>query len=680
MLRNMHRIVVPRIAAEWAFFGTAAGLLGIGLVASLAGASVAATAAWSIGTVVGLLVSLAVTGVAVLHRQPSVDVIAVLALVGTLVVAEAFAGAMITVMLATGRLLDARAEARAQRDLRLLVERAPRRARRRVGDSEVEDVALDQVQVGDRLVVAAGEIVPVDGRLLTPAVLDESALTGEPLPVGRTAGDEVRSGLVNAGAPLDLVTTVAAAESTYAGVVRLVQSAQAGTARFVRSADRLAAWFVPLTLLVAAIAWAAAGTAERAVAVLVVATPCPLLLAAPIALMSGMSRAARIGVIVKGGRSLEQLAAGRVMLFDRTGTLTSGRPRLTDIVVASPQETLDDEVTSTRALRPVTPSELLRTAASLDQLSPHVLASAVVTAAARRGLQLQLPEAMREVHGYGVEGAVQGHTVRLGRANWVLAGHDAPWARAVGRRAVLDSAIAVFVAVDGRPVGALLFSDPLRPDAARMVRAVRSAGIERVVLVTGDRVDVAERIGRHVGVDDVRADCDPAQKLEVLRQESSRAATVMVGDGINDAPALAAAGAGVALAARGATASSDAADVVLIVDRLDVLATAVRIARRCRRIALEAVAVGMGLCAAAMAAAAVGLLAPAAGAITQECIDVLAIIIALRALTPDAASTPPLSTAEQNQTRALHDRMKHSSHSSTRSPRSPTRCRRTTRN
>jgi cation transport ATPase len=411
----------------------------------------------------------------------------------------------------------------------------------------------------------------------------------------------------------------------------------------VRAADRFAVLFVPVTLLLAAAAWALSGDPVRAVAVLVVATPCPLLLAAPIAIMSGLSRAARIGVVIKGGAALESLAAGRVLLFDKTGTLTKGHPVLADVVTTGDRIDAD---------------ELLRLAASLDQVSPHVLASAIVTAGARRGLALEMPEDVLEVHGYGLAGTVGKHRVRLGKASWIV-GEDPPqWARQVRRRADLEGTLTVFAAVDEEPVGAFLLEDTIRPDAPRMVRALRGAGITRVVLVTGDRADVADTVGRIVGVDTVLADCDPADKLAAIERESAHGATIMVGDGVNDAPALAAAGTGVALAARGATASSEAADVVLMVDRVDALADAILIARRSKGVALQAAVVGMGLSLVAMIVAAVGLLPPAAGAIVQEIIDVLAIGIALRAVLPGAIHTlamAPADVATALRLRAEHD-------------------------
>jgi cation transport ATPase len=392
--------------------------------------------------------------------------------------------------------------------------------------------------------------------------------------------------------------------------------------------------------VLAGAAWALSGEAVRAVAVLVVATPCPLLLAVPIAIMSGLSRAARAGVIVKGGSALERLAAGRVLLFDKTGTLTRGRPVLADVVTAAGWSDAD---------------ELLRCAASLDQASAHVLAASIVTAARERGLALRAPEQVREHHGYGLEGLVDGRRVRLGKASWVVPGPPPDWVRHARRRATLDSSLTVFVSIDGVPAGVFLFEDPVRPDAPRMIRALRAAGITRVVLVTGDRADIAETVGRIVAVDTVHAEQDPSAKLAIVRAEQAHGPTNMAGDGINDAPALAAAGVGVALAARGATASAEAADVVLTVDRVDALADAIIIARRARRIARQAVVVGMGLSLVAMLAAAAGLLPPAAGALLQEGIDLAAIAIALRALLPARAHTITMTPADAVIARRLYD-------------------------
>jgi cation transport ATPase len=445
--------VLWRHSAAALFDGSVA-LTAIGVACWFGDQHAVADALWAAVTVVALAYSLVRVAGALRRHELTVDVIALLALAGALAVGELFAGAVIAVMLGTGQLLEARADARARRDLSLLVERVPRTARRRVRDSIVE-VPVDEVAVGDRIVAASGEVVPVDGRLLTRAVLDEAALTGESLPRERVVGEDVRSGTVNAGEPMELLATTTAADSTYAGVVRLVEQAQASSAPFVRFADRLAMYFVPLTLLLAGGAWLASGDAVRAVAVLVVATPCPLLLAAPIAIMSGLSGAARVGVIVKGGSALERLTAGRVMLFDKTGTLTVGRPQVTGVAVAFPGPSAE---------------EVVRLAASLDQLSPHVLAAGIVAAGARGRLPLLMPDKMREVHGYGIEGDVDGHRVRLGKAAWIIGDEPPTWARQARRRAELDGSLMVFVGIDGSAAGAFLLSDPIRPDARRTIR------------------------------------------------------------------------------------------------------------------------------------------------------------------------------------------------------------------
>ena len=604
-------------------------LLASGGVLYVTGFDAVANGIWAAATLLGVFPAAWWVIDAARHRRLGVDALAVLALVGTLLVGEYLAGAVITVMLASGRTLEARASARARRELHALLARAPRVAHRYV-NGELTSPALEDVVRGDLLLVQPGEVVPVDGLVeRSVAVLDESALTGEPLPVEHEAGDAVRSGVVNAGGPFDLRATTPAAESTYAGIVRLVADAEASSAPFVRLADRYAVVFLLFALALAGAAWAISGDAVRAVAVLVVATPCPLILAAPVAIASGLSRAARRGVVIKGGAALEQLAAGEILLFDKTGTITAGRPRVADIV-------------TTDAMRA---DDVLRFAASLDQVSPHVLAAAVVRAARARGLTLALPDGVEEVAGHGVRGLVDGHRVAVGKASWTSAQPGSPWVRNVRRRAALDGAVTIFVEVDDELVGALLLDDPIRADAGRTIRQLRRDGIRRVVMVTGDREDNAQTVGAVIGVDEVLAERTPADKVDAVRLEGRLGKTIMVGDGINDAPALALADVGVAIGARGATASSEAADVVLTVDRLDRLGEALVIARRSRRIAFESVIVGIGLSLAAMIAAALGYLPPVWGALTQELIDVAVILNALRALR-DTTSASRLTAEE----------------------------------
>jgi heavy metal translocating P-type ATPase len=578
-----------------------------------------------------------------LRRRAGVDLIAVLAIGGALLLGEALAAAVIGVMLATGDALERFAAGRATRELSALVSRAPRTAHRHEHGAVV-DRSVDDVAVGDRLLVKPGEVVPVDGTIVgAPAVLDESALTGESRLANRPEGDTVSSGTVNAGAPFDLLATATAERSTYAGIVRLVEEARTSRAPFVRLADRYALLFVPLTLVVAGVAWLLSGDPVRALAVLVVATPCPLLLAAPIAIVAGISRSARRGIIVKGGGALEAIARARVLLFDKTGTLTAGRPHLADIVVAPGRR----------------PDDVLALAASLEQVSPHVLAASIVSGARERGLATQLPEQVTETPGAGIAGRVGGQAVRAGTASFAAGGAALPaWARDVRRRVSLEGATSVYVAAAGELIGALVLDDPIRPETPRVIRALRRAGVRRVVMVTGDHSGVADMVAAAIGVDGVLAERTPADKVDAVVTERREAdgVLVMVGDGINDAPALAAADVGVAMGARGATASSEAADLVITVDRLDRLPEAIRIARRSRAIALQSVLAGMGMSLVAMVVAAAGYLPPVAGALVQEAIDVAVILNALRALTGGLERAPriPGWADESARLRAQH--------------------------
>ncbi|HEY4872273.1 MAG TPA: heavy metal translocating P-type ATPase [Candidatus Dormibacteraeota bacterium] len=601
-----------------------AGLL-VGAVAWVLGWRSAADLAWAVTT------AIAVPPVAISllqrlrHGSLGVDLIALLALGGALAYHQYVAGALISLMFATGQALEAYGGARARAELTALLARAPRTAHRYAGPA-IETVPVDAIRRDDRLLVAVGEVLPVDGVVLAiPAVIDESALTGEAAQVHREPGERVLSGSVNAGAPFDLLATASAGESTYAGIVRLVRDAEASKAPFVRLADRYAVIFLPLTLVLSALAWILSGDPVRALAVLVVATPCPLLLAAPVAIVSGMSRAAAAGIIIKSGGALEALARAKLLFIDKTGTVTTGVPALGGTV----------------AFGDLDPDTILRLAASLEQASSHVLAEAIAKGACERHLVLVAPRDVREDPGYGVRGLVDGRLVAVGRRNWVVAEQaTAPNARAAEERVAVQGASTVFVAVDGTMAGMLWLTDPIRPDAAATIQALRDAGVRRVTMISGDHASVAARIGAALKVDAVLAEQSPADKIEAVRAARAEGTTVMVGDGINDAPALAAADVGVAMGARGATASSEAADVVLLVDRLDRLALAMAIARRSRGIAVQSVVAGMGLSLIAMAIAAAGWLPPAPGALLQEGIDIAVILNALRALQGEKPDEP----------------------------------------
>jgi heavy metal translocating P-type ATPase len=611
---------ITRTAAGAPVLVSATGLV-VGVIAWLAGRPTAAAIAWSVVTAIAVPLVLASLIDGLRHGRLGVDVIALLALLGGLAYREPLAGALIATMFTTGQALERFAQRRARGELTALLNRAPQSARRYRGTLAVV-TPIGEIRAGDRLLITPGEVVPVDGLIQErSAVLDEAALTGESLPVERSPGDQVLSGAVNAGGPFDLVASANAESSTYAAIVRLVREAEDSKAPLVRLADRYALIFLPLTLVMAAAAWVVSGDPVRALAVLVVATPCPLILAAPVAIVAGMSRAAQRGIIVKSGAALETLGRARVLLFDKTGTLTAGRPVVDEIVTVAD----------------VRPQELLRLAASLDQVSSHVLAAAIVEAARARGLAIANPADVREEPGAGIIGRVEGRWVALGKRRWVAPNDDAATTIEIQGDAGREGRSTVFCAVDGRLAGVFMLQDPLRPDAGETVRALREAGIARMMMLTGDQAGVAERVGSALHLDAILAQLSPAGKIDAVRLAKNEGTTVMVGDGINDAPALAAADVGVAMGARGATASSQAADIVLLVDRLDRLADAIRIARRARGIALQSITIGMGLSLLAMMAALAGLLPPPAGALLQEAIDLAVILNALRALSGGAS-------------------------------------------
>jgi heavy metal translocating P-type ATPase len=588
----------------------------------LSGEHAAASDVWAAAVLV-LAAELAfeVVRTVIVDHHMGVDTIALVAMVGALALGEEFAGVIIGLMFSGGQTLEDIASTRARRELTSLIQRAPKVAQLRVGDG-LEQVPVAQVMAGDVVVVRSGEVVPVDGTVVGgEAVLDTSTLSGEPLPVTIGPGMPVLSGSANAGSPFDVRADRPAAESAYAALVRLVEQAQAHRAPFVRMADRYAGFFLPATLIAAALAWALSGDPVRALAVVVVATPCPLILAAPIALVSGLSRAARCGVIVKGAGAIETLGEARTVLFDKTGTLTVGTPDVRDIVTYRDHQ----------------PGELLALAASVDQMSAHVLGDALVRSAVEAGLALVTPTDVHEVPGQGIQGMVDGRTVAVGSRAFM---------RAAGVREDEISSAAVLpghgsgeahvlVCVDGLVGGVIVMADELRPDADRIVERLRAEGILHVAMVSGDRRSVAERVGRELGVDRVYAEQTPEEKLDVvrmLRDDPGLRPVIMVGDGVNDAPALALADIGIAMGVAGATVSSETADAVITVDRIDRVADAVHTGRRSLHIARQSVLAGMGLSIAAMAVAAAGYLTPVAGALFQEAIDLAVILNALRAL------------------------------------------------
>ncbi|MBC7580587.1 MAG: heavy metal translocating P-type ATPase [Tardiphaga sp.] len=576
------------------------------------------TAVWAASTLPVLLALLVDIVVSLRRGEVGLDIVAALSMTAALLFGEELAAAVVALMYAGGQYLEGFAERHARREMTALLARVPRTAMRH-RQGQLEEIGLEMVLPGDRLLIRQGDVIPVDGPVaLGTAILDQSALTGESIPVQRKAGDDVMSGSTNVGEAFDLVALRRSAESTYAGIVRLVEGAQRSKAPMTRLADRFAMVFLGVTVTIAGTAWLWTGDPIRAVAVLVVATPCPLILAVPVAIVSGLSRAAKQGILIKGGKALEMLARIRALVIDKTGTLTDGRAR----------------VVSVQAMPGYSADEIIRIAASLDQVSQHIIAQTIVAEALARNLRLSLPTNALEVAGEGVAGNVDGRPALVGGVAFVasrVAGGSGSGSGAALPHAT-PGAARVAVAIDGEFAGQIILADELRQGTEALLAALRKLGIARIVLATGDRRAVADAITAGLSIDAVRSELTPDQKVLVVLSERKNGPVMMVGDGVNDAPALAAADIGLAMGARGAAASAEAADVVLLVDQLDRLVPAIRIARRARFIALESVYVGIGLSIAGMVAAALGYLTPVQGALLQEVIDVAVILNALRVL------------------------------------------------
>ena len=595
--------------------------LGAGLVLGVLGYETTADLVWTVG-VLPVLAALVIDIIrSLLEGEVGLDIVAALSMSAALTFGETLAAAVVAVMYSGGNFLESFAEGRARREMHDLLARVPRSATRH-RDGGLEEVALDDIAPGDRLLIRQGDVVPVDGIIASEtAFVDTSALTGESLPVRLSRDAEALSGSTNAGEAFDLTATHLAAASTYAGIIRLVSEAQKSKAPMARMADRWSLGFLAVTVVLASAAWWFTGDPIRAVAVLVVATPCPLILAVPVALVAGLSRAAHFGVLVKGARPLEAMARVQTLILDKTGTLTDGRPQIIAIDTRNGWSE----------------SDVLRYAAALDQASKHPVAQAVVAAAQERGLALHIPTEVSEQPGEGVSGLVEGRRIVVGGQDFVANHHD----EADGDHpALLSGSALVAVAIEGKLAGYIVMADPLRAGVAPMLERLRRGGIGRLLLATGDRSEVAARVTEGLGLDGVRSELSPDQKVLLVLTERKNGPVMMVGDGVNDAPALAAADVGVAMGARGAAASAEAADVVLLVDEIDRLGPGIEIARGARRIALESVVAGIGLSVLGMLAAAFGYLTPVEGAILQEGIDVAVILNALRALRiqPDRAS------------------------------------------
>jgi heavy metal translocating P-type ATPase len=581
-------------------------LTGAGLLAGLAARS---DAILLITLIAGGLPLVLKTLVGMLHGRFAADIVAMLAIVTAVLLGEYFAGAVIALMQSGGEALEAYAMRRASDSLEALLARAPKIAHReREGD--LEDIPVDAVRVGDRLVIKPGDLVPVDAEVIDgTSAVDQSALTGEPIPIRAAAGVALLSGSISLDGVLRVVARRESGQSQYQQIVRLVERARLEKPPLQRLADRFAVWFTPLTLVMCGVAYLITGSPTAVLAVLVVATPCPLILATPVAVISGIARAAEAGIIVKTGAAIEQVGRADVVVFDKTGTLTQGHATVSKV----------------EANGSVGADELIRLAASVEQLSANHLAQAVAVEGRRRFPGLPPVAEFRESPGAGVSGLVEGRRVVVGSARLLAE-------QGIAVPPCADDRTMAHVSVNGRLAGSIEFTDRLRHQVPGLMHRLAVLGVTETVMLTGDRQARAEAIAAQAGIHTVRADLLPADKVSAVAELKRRYGTVvMVGDGINDAPALAAATVGIALGEHGTAVSADAADIVLLVDDVSRVADAMAISRRMRRVALQSIGVGLGVSIVLMGIASAGYIAPALGAVLQEALDAAVILNALRA-------------------------------------------------
>ncbi len=546
------------------------------------------------------------------------DVVAMLAILVAVITGESFAGIIIVLMQSGGEALEDYATGRASSSLNELIARAPRKAIRRKG-AKTEEIKVEEVSVGDVLLIRQGDIVPVDGVVISgEGELDEAALTGEPVPVGKSPGSGLVSGSIALNGAFEMKATKISSESEYERIVQLVREAQRKKPRIQRIADRYAVYFTPITLLVSALGYLITGRVDTVLAVLVVATPCPLIIATPIAIISGINRAAKESIVVKSGASIEQVGEAMAVAFDKTGTLTVGRPVIDSII---PVNQYSEE-------------KLLYLAGSAEQLSSHAVAKSIVAEAASRSGNLEVPAKFMETPGSGVTAEIGGSSVSIGSFEYVLNTLSRKLSEEESGELMRKGggSLASFISVDGVMAGVILFKDKIRPGVDSMVDGLRRMGVMEVVMLTGDNRENASIIASSAGITNVQSNLLPSQKVEFIKELGRRhGTTVMVGDGINDAPALASATIGIAMGAHGSGISSESADMVLLVDDVTLVTEAIRISRRMMKVARQSIVVGLGLSVALMVIAAFGYIQPALGAIMQEVIDASVILNALRA-------------------------------------------------
>jgi len=606
-----------KLTVSWPYvnFGLVLIVLSICLVLALLGYKQPATIGVIAISIIAILPEAREMIKTLMSGQVGVDIIALVAIGASLLLGQYVAAAVIVIMLTGGNALEEFAKNRARKELDSLLKRKPTIAHLIV-NGQPQDVPVDKVKVGDSILLKPGDMIPVDGKIYKGfSSVDESAITGESLPENKKSGDEVLSGSINLDGVIEIHATKISKESQYETIIKLVSEASTKKSPLVRLADVYSLPFTIITFVMAAIAWIISGDPVRALSVLVVATPCPLLIATPVAIVSGMSRAASRGVIIKSGGVLEQLSRLKAIAFDKTGTVTQGKPTVMGI---DPCEG-------------VTKDELLKIAASVEKYSTHTLAQVVVDTANSKKLSLYKVEKSKEIPGKGITAELKGKKVFVGSFALLKESEiDVNSPICIGHSEHENTAL--YVASGNKYLGSISFVDPLRPEAKKTIEELKKSGVKNFIMITGDRKQVGEYIGNQLGITKVESEVLPADKVNILLAEKKKFSPIaMVGDGINDAPVLAASDVGVALGAKGSTAASEAADAVIMQDDLSRMAELVSISKRSVFIAKQSIFTGMGLSSILMVFAVAGFIVPVAGAFMQEAIDVIVILNALRA-------------------------------------------------
>ena len=593
---------------------------------------------WFVVLVIGGLPIIFDTIKGLAHRRFVSDIVATLAIITAIVTNEAFPGVIIVIMQSGGKALEDYAFRKATNSLDELMARSPKIAHKKINDQSVEDIDVKDIRIGDHLIIRPGDLIPVDGVIISGyAQIDESSVTGEPMSKIRRDGDEVFSGTINIGNAFEIKAKRISEESQYSKIVKLVKKAREDKAPIQRIADKYALLFTPITLAICGLGWILTQNPHTILAVLVVATPCPLIFATPVAIISGINKASKQSIIVKSGAAIEQIDRAKVVVFDKTGTITYGVPIVEEVLLCN-----NIGINNGNKNLQFNADDILFKAASIEQMSSHPSAQAITNAGRKKFHNLPLAENFCEIAGLGVKGYINGEHVMVGSPSFIQSQFNMNEANNLSNwnndllKTISDlqnnGKMVILVSIGGTNAGIIILSDKIRDGVVTMIRDLKKSGIKKTIMLTGDSLINAESIAKQVIVDEFKYDLLPEDKVnEVKKINEKYNSVIMVGDGINDAPALTTATVGIAMGAKGTAISAEAADVVLLVDDVTKVSNIIQISKRTINIVKESILIGMGLSFILMVIASFGLIPPSIGALLQEALDIGVILNALRA-------------------------------------------------